>query len=103
MNYSNLKIGTRLSIGFGLIISLLVVLLSSNYWNFHKLGQANSWNTHTYQVHLEVDQILESLVNIETGERGFALTGNDASLEPLVKGKEDFLKHFNRVKSLTSD
>ena len=103
MDLSNLKISTRLSLGFGLVITLFVALLSNNYFNFHKLGQANGWNTHTYQVLLETDQILASLINIETGQRGFGLTGKDASLEPLIKGKESFSEHLNKVKSLTSD
>ena len=103
MDLSKLKISTRLSLGFGLVITLLVALLSNNYLNFYKLSQANGWNTHTYQVLMETNKILESLINIETGQRGFGLTGKDTSLEPLTKGKDAFSEHINKAKSLTSD
>jgi methyl-accepting chemotaxis protein len=51
----------------------------------------------------EVNGMLGSLVDIETGERGFAITGKDASLEPLNAGKENFRKHFEKAQSLTAD
>ncbi|WP_307723876.1 methyl-accepting chemotaxis protein [Sulfuriferula plumbiphila] len=103
MKLSDLKISTRLYIGFGAIVAVMVILVSIAYMNFSRLGQANDLNVHTYQVLGEVSNMLEALINIETGERGFALTGNDASLEPLTAGKEAFKKHFDAVKSLTAD
>jgi methyl-accepting chemotaxis protein len=51
----------------------------------------------------EVDGMLTALVNIETGERGFALTGQDASLEPYSAGKTEFVAHLQKTKSLTAD
>jgi methyl-accepting chemotaxis protein len=103
MKLSDMKIGTRLYMGFGAMVALLVILVSLAYTNFSKLVQANQWNVHTYQVLEEVKGMLESLINIETGERGFALTGKEASLEPLNAGKETFKKHFAKAKELTAD
>ncbi|TFW00421.1 HAMP domain-containing protein, partial [Oxalobacteraceae bacterium OM1] len=103
MNLSNLKIGTRLYAGFGAIVALLVALVVVAYGNFAKLGAANDINIHTYQVLGEVQGALESLIDIETGERGFALTGKDGSLEPYNGGKEAFRKHLDKAKQLTSD
>ncbi|WP_307723568.1 methyl-accepting chemotaxis protein [Massilia sp. Mn16-1_5] len=60
-------------------------------------------NVHTYQVMGEVDKALTSLLNIETGERGFALTGQDASLEPYTTGKTAFITHIEAAQKLTAD
>ena len=98
-----MKIGTRLYLAFGSVVALLVVLLAVAQTSVWKLGEANSWNVHTYQVLEEVDSILESLVNIETGQRGFALTGNEASLEPYHAGLKAFEQHFDAARRLTSD
>ncbi|SNS86553.1 methyl-accepting chemotaxis protein [Noviherbaspirillum humi] len=103
MKLSDLKIGTRLYAGFGAIVVILAILIVAAYVNFAKLGEANGINIHTYQVLGEVNGALESLINIETGERGFALTGKDASLEPYNNGKSNFLKHIEKAKSLTAD
>ena len=101
MRLSDLKIATRLYLGFGAVVALLIVLVSMSYTNFARLGGANDMNIHTYQVLGEVDAALTSLVNIETGERGFALTGKDASLEPYNAGKDAFRKHLEAARKLT--
>jgi len=103
MKLSNLKIGTRLYFGFGAIGALLAILVAVAYVNFSKLGTANDWNVHTYEVMGQADGVLTSLINMETGERGFLLTGNEASLEPFHAGKETFEKYLAKAKELTSD
>ena len=99
----NFGIGTRLYLGFGLIVAILLVLITVAYSNFSKLNQANGWNVHTYEVLAASQEMLESLINMETGERGFALTGATASLEPYNAGKASFQKDIAKVKSLTAD
>jgi methyl-accepting chemotaxis protein len=103
MRLSDLKIATRLQLGFGTVAVILVWLVSQAYFNFERLGSANETNVHTYQVLGEVDAALAALVDIETGERGFALTGKDASLEPYNAGKEAFRQHLEAARKLTAD
>nr|WP_063978161.1 methyl-accepting chemotaxis protein [Massilia sp. JS1662] len=103
MKLSDLKIGTRLYLGFGTVVALLVLLVSLSYGNFSRLRTANDMNIHTYKVLGEVDAALTSLVNMETGQRGFALTGKDASLEPYNIGKQDFRAHVEAARQLTAD
>ncbi|WP_317204187.1 methyl-accepting chemotaxis protein, partial [Janthinobacterium sp.] len=103
MKLSDLKIATRLYLGFGAVIALLAVLVVTAMLNFSKLAQANDINTHTYQVIAEADGVLEGLINIETGERGYVITGKDASLEPLNTGKAAFKAHLDKARALTQD
>lgn len=103
MNLSDLRVGTRLYTGFGILVALLIGLQLTSYVNFTKLEQATEWNNHTYKVITEVDSILTNLINIETGQRGFALTGEEASLDPLHSGLQDFEVHLNQGLQLTSD
>ena len=103
MVLSNLKIGTRLYLAFGAVIALLAILITMAQSNFASLGEANRWNVHTYEVLGEASGLLEGLVDIETGERGFALTGKDTSLEPLLYGKRIFSEHLQKIRALTSD
>ena len=103
MKLSDFKIRTRLYLGFGAVVAILAILVGSSYGNFARLGSANDMNVHTYQVLGEVDAALMSLVDIETGERGFALTGKDASLEPYSAGKAAFGRHLDTARKLTAD
>jgi len=103
MKLSDLRIGARLYLAFGAVVALLVLLVSLSYANFSRLGNANDMNVHTYQVLGEIDAALMSLVDVETGERGFALTGKEASLEPYHTGKTAFGTHIDAARKLTSD
>ena len=85
MNLSNLKISTRLYGGFSLLVGLLILLQANSFFNFSSLAQVIGWNAHSFQVLQETDQMMLSLLNIETGERGFELTGMDSSLAPVIR------------------
>jgi methyl-accepting chemotaxis protein len=100
---THFSIGKRLYVGFTTVVVCFVVLLAIANHSYGQLSQATAWNTHTYEVLAEADGMLAALVNIETGERGFALTGKDASLEPYNAGMTSFGKHWDQAKSLTSD
>ncbi|MEN8908336.1 MAG: methyl-accepting chemotaxis protein, partial [Clostridiales bacterium] len=63
----------------------------------------NEWDKHTYTVLSELDAIIESMINMETGQRGYMLTGNEDSLEPYNTGKDNYYEHFKKAKELTSD
>ncbi|MDP9900949.1 CHASE3 domain-containing protein, partial [Variovorax ginsengisoli] len=101
--FSKMKVVTRLALGFGSILLVLLALVSTAYYNFGQLSDANRWNVHTYEVMGEADAMLNSLINIETGERGFALAGDDAFLDPYRNGIAAFKKHSTQVKTLTAD
>lgn len=103
MKISDLKIAIRLYLGFGMIVAILAVLIGVAHHNIVKLGQANDINVHTYRVLGEVKGVLEELINIETGQRGYALTGNPSSLEPYNSGKQGVRQHLDAARTLTAD
>lgn len=98
-----MKIGTRLYLAFASVMALMIVLLAVAQTSLFKMGQANSWNIHTYHVLEEVNGMLAALIDIETGQRGFSLSGKDASLEPYHEGLKDYRAHFEAAKRLTAD
>jgi methyl-accepting chemotaxis protein len=99
----NLSIGKKLYGGFALVLAVLLTVSTLSYVNFSKQNQAAKWNDHTYQVLMELQEVLASMINMETGQRGFALTGDEASLAPYEAGKASFNEHFAKVKELTAD
>lgn len=103
MSISQFGVGKRLFGGLMVIVAMMICLLLLAYSNFSKMSQANSWNVHTYQVLTETQEILASLINMETGARGYALTGQDGSLEPFNAGKTAFAQHVSAAKKLTAD
>ena len=100
---SHLTITQKLSAGFALIIAIIVVLVGIARYGFQRVDETVDWNIHTYQVIDQAGMLLVSLTNIETGMRGFALSGQEEFLEPFNGGKEGFEKSWATLKQLTSD
>jgi methyl-accepting chemotaxis protein len=65
--------------------------------------QTQKWVAHTNEVTAELNQITLSLVNMETGLRGYAVAGEDKFLEPFEFGKAAFDAHLEKVSELVSD
>jgi len=88
---------------FGLLLAVLLFLVGFSLFNFRRLSDANAWNAHSYQVLLETHGVLESLLNMETGVRGFLVTGDESFLEPFYSGRRDFDAHWRAARNLTLD
>ena len=103
MKLSDLKIATRLYLGYGVLIGITGIVVAIAYANVSALDSANDANVRTYQSLGEVEAAMQALVNIETGQRGFALTGQEGSLQPYVAGKEAFGQHIEKALALAGD
>ncbi|MDF2514430.1 MAG: putative rane-bound methyl-accepting chemotaxis protein, partial [Herbinix sp.] len=100
---NKLKLSQKLYIGFGVIISIMIGILGYTYFNYINETEAIDSNITTYKIIDESNSILISLLNMETGARGFALSGKDEFLEPFEQGEADFNLHFSAIKELTKD
>jgi methyl-accepting chemotaxis protein len=101
--FSRFTIVQKLSAGFGLIILIICILIGLVRDAFSKIEDATKWNIHTYMVLDISNKLVISLTNIETGMRGFALSGEDDFLAPLTSGKSSFDQSLGELQRLTSD
>ncbi len=53
-------------------------------------------------IHQEVDQIIRLMLDTETGQRGFTLTGDETFLEPLTTGTTNVPHQFSRLLDLAA-
>jgi PAS domain S-box-containing protein len=84
---SEAKLRIKVNAGFALAI-ILTCLLSFLSWRMARQATANGeWVAHTHEVSGTLEATLRHLVDVETGGRGFALTGNMSFLEPYETGK----------------
>ena len=58
---------------------------------------------HTLEVKNSLAQLLSTLQDAETGQRGFLLTGDDAFLQPYTRGAAITRNHIAEVRNLTGD
>lgn len=99
----NLSIRKKFIVAFGIVVALLLLLCATFYVNFSRIVNSNKWNVHTWQVIDESRALTQSLINMETGLRGYAINGKPEMLTPWTEGQKAFSEHINKAKSLTSD
>ena len=68
-----------------------------------KVNKTNKWVAHTYDVLDHAKSVLLSSINIETGIRGFLLTGSNEFLEPYNNNKDLLFEDINELKEHFSD
>ena len=98
-----LTISNKLKLGFGAILVIILALILAASQGFNQVNSAVQQNIHSYHVLQDSDAALLALVNMETGMRGFALTGKDEFLDPLNQGKRQFAEQLQELTQLTRD
>ncbi|GKS76983.1 CHASE3 domain-containing protein [Acidovorax sp. SUPP950] len=98
-----LTVSRRLLIAFGTVIGIFLAVAATSLYSSAHLAEAEKWNIHTDQVLDRSNTLLKSMVNMETGTRGFLLSGEDRFLEPWKAGSQSFDQAWTEVKKLTAD
>jgi signal transduction histidine kinase len=61
------------------------------------------WVIHSYQVQGNLDDLMSDLENMETGERGYVITGQTSFLQPYTDASPDVAIQFQALQTLTTD
>lgn len=85
-----MKFNHRIILGYLLIIVLIIFLTIMNYNSNKELISSTKWVDHTHEAIKKGNLLVLALVNMETGHRGFMITGKDNFLEPYNQGLVDF-------------
>ena len=88
---------------FGLLLALLLFLVGLSLYNFRLLGQASAYSTRSYQTLYQSEALLQSLLNMETGVRGFLVTGEEPFLDPYDQGRANFTAHLAKTRALMTN
>ncbi|MCO6188606.1 CHASE3 domain-containing protein [Rhizobium sp. L1K21] len=100
---NNLSIPKKLMLFLGLIILASLAINTVVFLKSNEVKQTTHWNEHTMKVISAADGIVSSMVNQETGFRGYLLSGKDEFLKPYKSGWVSFNTFWNEAKTLTSD
>src|ERR1039457_4663470 len=82
-----------LSIGSVVVAAITWLQLSA------KLAAAR----HAFDVEISAQRVLKLLVDCETGERGFVITGDEAFLEPMLAGQTNLTTELDHLVGLVRD
>jgi len=98
---TTLKNNLRLGLGLSLIILFISSLAS--YVSISNLIKSTELVKHSDEVILDVQNIISTLKDAETGQRGYLLTGNKVFLEPYNGASDTALNTLNKVGENTKD
>jgi len=90
-------------VGVGLVVALLVVNAGVAYRNTRQLLEDAGRVAHTHEVLDLTSDVLLSLVDAETGQRGFLITGKDEFLEPYQQALARLDQQVRTLKDKTQD
>lgn len=99
----NLRFGVKLGAGYAVVLGLMMIISIVVYTNITTLVKSTEWVEHTHKVIRVAEGVQAAMVDMETGQRGFMITGEDEYLEPFYLGIENFKNLIAKGKQLTSD
>jgi len=87
----------------GSVVALLVVIPVLTYRNTNQLNEDARWVAHTQEVLGHTADVLLTLVDAETGQRGFIITGKDDFLQPYNAALGRLDERLAKLKDKTQD
>ncbi len=93
----------KLMIGFAIPCILIALISATIFFSFNQLLKSVGWVNHTYEAIELGNGITASLVNMETGLRGYLVAGKEVFLEPYTAGKTAFVALMETAKNKVSD
>jgi len=98
-----MRIRTQILGGYFLVLLSMVVLAGVAYWTIRALVDAQQRVAHTEQVVAQARSVEKSVLDMETGERGFVITGVESFLEPYEDGIAQHDAQIAVLRQLVSD
>ena len=93
----------KLGLGFGLGLVILIIIGFVANRGLHTSMEASQWVTHTYQVFADMERVHSMLINAETGQRGYIITGLERFLEPYEQATRNLPGHMRELSDLIVD
>ena len=103
MGVRRIKFRTQLLLGYILILAIMVAISVVVFLSVNSLIDNARWVEHTHEVIGKANGLIASLVDQETGVRGYLITGREEYLEPYNGGKESFGSIIAELKQTVSD
>ncbi len=86
-----------------IVFAILILIVAFSLKNVYELNNNSKWVVHTHEVKMALAKNLSLLIDMETGQRGFSLTGNRDFLEYENSAKPQIQKSVLYLQTLIKD
>lgn len=101
--FDQLSLRVKLLSGNGVIFAILIVISMIVYFGINSLLNNFKWVDHTHNVLAKAAATTAAAVDMETGMRGFMLSGKEEFLEPYKEGKQRFYALTSELSNTVND
>jgi len=101
--FDNLTLKSKILVAVTVPFLMMLTVSITVYFSIEKNTETIKWVEHTHQVLADSNELIKLLVDMETGERGFLITGNEVFLEPYIAAKAVWPKKLHALRTLVSD
>jgi len=88
---------------FIIAIFILLFLSSITYKHNQDLNESSKLVMHTYEINIQLEQLMSAIKDAETGQRGYMITRNSRFLAPYLFSRDKVNTSFIALKKLTAD
>ena len=92
----------RVILGAGAMLAILLMSMWMSFSRFAELERENAINAQTYRTLLLTHEATRALIDMETGNRGFLLTGKESFRDPFYRGRNTFKARYADLLKLTA-
>ena len=86
-----------------ILSALLLALLIGGVYSFVSLSTANTWLRHTDEVRVGIAQLRGTVLDAETGLRGYLITGERDFLAPYDRARDEWRGQLDHIRARTTD
>jgi len=98
-----MKFRTKILTEHILNLSVVFCVIGFAFFYIQSLIRSNKWVNHTHQIIGKINQTECLLVDLETGQRGFLITGDNNFLEPYYNAKTQYHDNLAELKKSVAD
>src|SRR4051812_19019028 len=98
-----LGLGAKILLSATAESALIIIASVIVFTNVNSMMKAQTWVTHTDDVIIQFKEILGLMIDMETGERGFLMSGEQKFLEPYQFAKSKFDESLKNLQNTVAD
>jgi methyl-accepting chemotaxis protein len=101
--FADLRISKKLATAFGCVVLVTCGVSATVYSRLSFIEDSTHWTEHSYDVLQTMQDTMASMVDQETGVRGYLVGEDPKFLEPYKTGQEHYQSALAHVRELTAD
>lgn len=101
--WRDLSVRGKMLTGFLVPMGIMTSVSVAAYISIQKQINSKEWVTHTYEVIASANHLAKSMIDMETGQRGYLITGKENFLEPFDSARATWDDEITRLQHLVRD